>query len=330
MEKFKNLGKYLISFLLASGLLYYVYKGQNISSLLAELSQTNYLWILLSFLVAILAHVSRAIRWNMLLEPLGYKPSIFNTFNAVMLGYGANFIFPRAGEVARCGILYKSDDIPVDKSIGTVVAERIVDLITMMVFMAVTFLLEFKTLMGFVLKYNQNQTTSDSLFKTYFFYLILFMVVIGAGILYFFRNRILKMKFVKGLMEGILSIKDCKNIPLFIFHSVFIWFCYYLMMYFALKSLPSTSHLSPIISLSLLMISTMGMIIPVPGGIGAYHFLVTEGLVLYGVNKESGAAFAGISHSLQILEIFVLAGFSFFVSSYLISKAKNKKPTDNN
>lgn len=324
MEKLKNGLKYLISFLLASGLLYYVYKGQNIGSLLIELRQTNYFWIFLSFVVAVVAHVSRAIRWNLLLEPLGYKPSTFNTFNAVMLGYGANFIFPRAGEVARCGILYKSDQIPVEKSIGTVVAERIIDLIVMMLFMGLTFLLEFDTLMGFVLKYGQNQTAEDKSFKTYLIIGIVSLIIIGILFIFFFRNRILQLKFVKGLVEGILSVKDCKNIPLFVFHSLFIWICYYLMMFFALKSLPSTAHLSPIISLSLLMISTMGMIIPVPGGIGAYHFLVTEGLVLYGVSKEAGAAFAGISHSLQILEIFLLAGFSFFISSYILSKSKKK------
>ncbi len=329
--KAKEILKYIFSFMLAFGLMWYVYRDQDLSKIWEEAKKTNLFWIGLSALAAVAAHLSRAYRWNMLLKPMGYQPSLLSTFNAVMVGYAANFVVPRMGEVTRCGLLYRSDKVPFNNAFGTVVAERVFDLITMASLMGLTFLIEFDRLMVFtqdMLSRGPQQADNNS--KFFILGGIVGAVVVIGTLAWLFRKQLLSnpliikvFGFLKGLADGVMSIKNVENKFLFIFHSLFIWGMYYCMMYFALMALPETSHLTPAIGLSMLMISSMGMIIPTPGGIGAYHYLVTQGLVMYGVSEANGAIFAGISHSLQILEIVMLTGATLILSSIFTGKKDN-------
>lgn len=298
----KNFLKYAISFLLAFGLIYWVYKDQDLNQLWNETMTMNFGFISLSFFSALVAHWMRGLRWVLLAENIGFKVNSFRSFHAVMLGYVVNLVVPRGGEIARCGYIQNTVKIPFTTALGTVVMERLVDLLVMGLFVLLSFSLEFEKVYGFIQE-NKSDDNGGS---------VLIFSIAGAGlvvvliVLWLLRNKLLKLNFVKNLIEGFTSVLKQKRPVLFIIYSFGIWFFYYLMMFFALKAFPATEHLSASIALAILMISTLGMIVPVPGGTGAYHYLVTKGLVLYGIAETSSTTFAAVSHALQLFEIIVL------------------------
>lgn len=337
-EKLIKVLKFLGFAALGVLLLYFAFKGINLESLLEDFKNVNYLWVILSLVFAVIAYVSRAIRWRLIIEPLNFKPSVRNTFYSMMVGYLANFAFPRIGEITRCASLAKKEKIPVDKLIGTVIVERAVDLLTLLILLIILIIFRFETFGSFfrdsVFIPLQDKIVSTLNFSFYI-WIALGMVVIAIPIFYFsFRQKLSEIKVVvrikdliKGVIEGLKTVYKMKKRWAFIFHSLFIWLNYWLMTWVVVFALPATSNLGIIDGLFLLVIGGLGMSAPVQSGIGAYHWIVSRGLVaVYGtITLEEGLVFATISHESQALLAIILGTLSFII---LVGKKKVVRTAD--
>jgi len=331
-KKLLNILKYIILLGVAAALLLYALKGMDIKKVFQQISNANIFWVSVSGFISIVAFVVRAHRWNLLIEPMGYSPSLKNTTYAVMVGYFANLAIPRLGEVSRCGALSEAESIPFNKLLGTVIIERIIDVLSLLVCILLAAAIEYKRLGNFFAekvfdplnKKLQQLTGSPILLIT----VILFLVILLAVVIYFFRKNIKKgpesriNKIIKGFIDGLRSVATLKHPGLFIFQSAFIWVLYFLGVYTALYAFSFTSNLGANAALFLLVAGGLGMSAPVQGGIGSYHLLVKEGLILYGVAADNGLAFAFMLHGLQMILVIVLGIVSLFL---LFSIRKNKQ-----
>ena len=226
-----------------------------------------------------------------------------------MIGYLANLAVPRMGEVSRCGVLKKSDGIPVTPLIGTVFTERLSDLAMLLSITALTLLLEFERIATFMYQYGWLRV-KPLLSGTLFLGLVLFL-----GMLYFLKPLLKKWLMplantLNSFKIGLLSFKKMPNKLAYLGYSVGLWACYFLSTYLAFFALASTTDLSPIAALAALVFGSLGMIVPVQGGIGAFHWMVAEGLTLYALPKAEGLGFATLIHSSQILVILIIGGIS--------------------
>jgi len=329
LKHFLNVLKYVFTLGIAAFLLWYVYKDIDFEEvILKRLKFVNYTWVFLSIILALSSHYLRAYRWNLLLEPLGYKHlKTSRTFLAVMVGYFANLFVPRMGEITRCGILKKTDDVTITSSFGTVVAERVLDLL----------ILIFLILVGFLVQFNK---LADSL-KGHFFgkydaimhyAAIGLVIIIVTGVLLLFIMRfywsqlrrnpfMLKIrKFLRELIEGLLSIRRIRSKSGFWMSTILIWLFYYLMAYIVFFAVPETKALGPMAGLSVLIMGGLGMSAPVQGGFGTYHIFVSSILALYGIAPEDGKFFAFLLHTSQFMTILVVGGMSFVISVLLTKK----------
>lgn len=315
-------------------LLYFAFKGVDFNTLVDDLKSANYYWVLLSLLFAFIGYVSRAYRWKLLIEPLNYNPPVKNVFYAVMLGYLANLAFPRIGEISRCGALTKSDKIPMDSLIGTVIIERAIDMVVLLFLLFVIFIAKLESF-GLFIKDNVFIPLSEKFIDTVDFsiyYWLIIIIVIGGsiGLFYYFRKRfkrvkiILKIrKIIRGVISGIKTVTKMRSRSAFLFHTVVIWLMYFLMTYVVIFSIPATQGLKPIDALFLLVIGGLGMSAPVQGGIGAFHWIISSGLALYGISKADGLVFATIQHESQLILVLILGTFSVF-TLFINSRRKRK------
>ena len=321
--KLRSFIKYSLLLVIAFTLLIFAFRGVDVKKIINGMLEANLFWVSLSALTSIIAFISRAYRWKLLIEPLGYSPSLKNSTAAVMIGYLANLAFPRLGEVSRCGVLNKTDAVPFNKLLGTVIVERVVDVISLLICLFLAAIIEYKRLGNFFKEnmidpfYTKVNQLLSSPMAIAVAILLALMVVIA---IIWTRKRSKKrgqeswfIKLMKGFAEGLKSVAKLERPWMFIFHSVLIWFLYFLGVYASLFALPSTSGLGLNTALFLLVAGGFGMSAPVQGGIGAYHLLVSQGLILYGVSQQDGLTFATLLHSLQLLLILV-----FGVASLLL------------
>lgn len=264
--------------------------AQERAHIMQAFKDANYWWLLPSALIAFAAHYSRALRWNMMLRPMGYRPSSLNAFLAVMIGYLANLAVPRLGEVTRCGILNKYEKIPIYKSVGTVVTERAIDLIILFLLFIFVFMVQFSRLGDYAFreiltpikgKFLSATSEGPSLLMAAMAAFLLLAVI------YALRNTIKNMALVKriinvirGFAEGLKAIRDVEKPWLFMLHSVFIWMGYLFMLYFCFFCLKETSSLGFDAALSLLAFGSLAMI-ATPGGIGTYPIVMQMILMRY-------------------------------------------------
>jgi uncharacterized protein (TIRG00374 family) len=315
--------KFILLLVIAFGLLVFAFRGISVSKIVHEMLQANVFWLLLSLIPSIVALISRAYRWNLLVEPLGYTPRLKNTFYALMVGYFANLALPRLGEITRCAALSKAESIPFNNLLGTVIVERAIDVITLLVCLTLTAIIEFKRLGDFLMDSIVNPIVEKLKQLATSPVLIIGAIVLIIAIFFivrYFRNKSIKeqkeskfIHLVKGLVSGLRSIGRLKRPWLFVFHSFLIWFLYFLSMYICFLALPSTSGLGFGAALFLLVAGGLGMSAPVQGGIGAYHLLVSQGLMLYGLSQEEGLTFATLVHTSQIVMIILFGSFSFLL-----------------
>jgi len=316
--------KYLILLLIGIALLYFAFKDQDLDLLLEDLQKAEYVWVFSSIFFVYLAHLTRAYRWRMMISSLGHgTPSLINTFYAVLIGYLANLAFPRMGEVSRCGVINKTDQIPIVKLIGTVVAERLIDLLMLGLIIFLAIVLQFGLLSEFL--YNNllikiNGRTGYITLLVFASCLLIFILVL----FYIFKKRekigiwVRIHNFYLDMRSGIFSIKSMSNKTGFITCSVLIWLMYGLSIFMCFIALKATSELGPLVALSTLVFSSLAMIAPVQGGIGAFHWMVSEGLTIYGIERSEGLAFALLLHSSQTLIILITGSISLillFISS---------------
>ncbi len=272
-----------------------------IQKLIDDFKGVNWLWLIVILAAFVISNVSRALRWNMLLQVLGYRPKAYNAFLSVMMGYGANLLLPRIGEVARAGSFSKYEKIPIDQVAGTVVVDRIVDVISLGLVVSLAFLLEFETLWNYLSQNADFAEKINGILQSPIIWTLGALFLLSIPVFYFFREKISQTKlfqrilqFVKGLWEGIQTVGRLERPAVFIFHSVVIWLMYYLMTYLCFFAFESTQHLTPVAGLMVFVFGAFGIIIPSPGGMGTYHWLVIQALAIYGVAQNDAFSFAMI------------------------------------
>ena len=325
----------LIPLGLPGALLWYAYKDMNFNQMWADIKQAHYWAVFATFLTTFVAHVIRAARWNLMFNPIGYHPALKSSFLAVMSGYFANLIFPRAGEVTRCTVLLTSEKIPLNTSIGTVLAERGLDLVLLLLITLTAFGLEYDILTAFVsdmLKQKSTLQTEAAAGPDYKIWVLGFLVFSGGLTMFFWRfireiPLVAKiLNFAKGLLEGLLSILKIKQIGLFSLYTILIWACYFFTTYFSLFMFDFTFDLGFHAAFMLLVIGSFGMVAPVQGGIGAFHWLVSTALmVLYQKPEGLSKTSAAMMHGTQTLFTLALGGVCFFFS---VIVANQKKKTE--
>lgn len=311
--------KYLLFLSIGGFLFYLAFRNTEFEKLARDFRMADYRYILISVVLGFLAFVSRGIRWVLLLEPMGYKARTWHAIHSISIGYFTNMLLPRAGELARCTALYRTDQIPVNRLFGTVILERVVDFVMLLLLTIATLLLKFSDLMSFFnTAFEREDPTADKTGLA--LKIILAVLVLGGGMaLYFFRHRFAHLPgyykvrdFWWGIKDGLRSIGKLKSKWPFVFHTVFIWAMYYLMVYVCFFAIDPTTHLSAADGLFIMIVAGLGMVVPTPGGIGAYHYLVMLGLSVLGVARDDGVSFATLVHTAQMV-MTVLAGMVAFV-----------------
>lgn len=302
--------------------------------ILNSMGNANYWWIALAIPLGVLSHFVRAMRWKMLIETMGYKPRNSNMFFAVMIGYFANLALPRLGEVSRCTILTKYENVPFQKSFGTVITERVLDMMVFILLFFINLALQAELLSGYIDEkiYKPLQAKlnlSYDLSGAFSIIMISFIVVFGIVFLVF-RKKIMVNKFYKkirimayGFIEGLKSLVKVRNQWLFFFYTFSIWALYLVMAYIVFFSIPASSGVGIDAGLAVLVFGTVGFMV-VQGGIGIYPAIVAETLVLYGVASEQGYALGWLIWSSQNLSI-VIVGILSLILLPILNNRKNEK-----
>lgn len=316
--------KFLAFFLVGLLLLWLAFRNINFTNLGKGLKEANYLWLILAIFFALLAYISRARRWVLLINPLGYKPSLKNTFYSMMTGYLANLALPRIGEVSKCVALGKKEKIPVDQLIGTVVIERTIDFFSLLIIMVLMLFIDGKIVGPFLVDniYQPIQQRLSAIFGVawIFWGILIFSCMLIVFLLFLFRGKLRKIRFfakifgiAKGVIQGLKTITVIERKWEFIFHTIFIWINYTLMTWVVVFAVKSTSHLDLSDGVFLLVIGGLAMSAPVQSGLGAFHFIISRGLfVVYGISLEDGLVYAILSHESQLIFGAILGTYSFY------------------
>ncbi|NIG56328.1 lysylphosphatidylglycerol synthase transmembrane domain-containing protein [Chitinophaga sp. Cy-1792] len=281
------------------------------------LKKANYWLAIPAVIIGIASHWFRATRWKLLMKPLGHTPTTLNTFFAVMTGYLVNLALPRVGEVTRCGILTQYEKIPADKLVGTMIAERAVDLLCLILLTVITVFTQFDILGAYFQKFIvvkfQEKIAGANMVQIGIGLAILIAVILLAiwQVRRFSRTKafITIKAFAKGMLEGILSVGKMENKWSFIIQSILIWACYGSQVYIAFYCMSETAGLGISAALAVLVIGSVGMIV-MPGGIGIYYGLVGSILELYKIPYEIGFAFGTLIWVVQTILVIVLGFFS--------------------
>jgi hypothetical protein len=301
-------------------------------NIIKTFSQGNYSWLILAGVFAVLSNISRAIRWQMLIEPVAKRPGLVNTFLSVMIGYLANLAFPRLGEFARCGTLSRYEGISPAVAFGTVIAERIIDLLSLVLLVLLLIVTQFKVISGYFtekiadplwLKITNITSNPQSLV------LLLVGIALGLLALKFMSKQFGQTTFYQKtldfgttILSGIQSVRQVKNLPMFIVHSIFIWFMYLMMNYVCFFTTDVTSHLSIGVALATLVFGTFGMI-ATQGGVGAYQLIVAGLLTIYGIQYDLGYGFSWIIWGMQTI-MMLLGGFVSLIALPIYNRSNNQ------
>jgi glycosyltransferase 2 family protein len=306
-------------------LLWFAFRNVNFAKLAVDLKEADYSWLFLSILFGLFAYVSRARRWIILINPLGFNPSLRNSFYALMTGYLANLALPRIGEITRCVALGKKEKIPVDQLIGTVVVERTIDFISLLLIMIILIFTSSDQISLF-LKESILMPIQQKVFSifgvTWILWVILFtLMIVSLYLMIRYKKNLRKIRFfskmfdlARGIINGLKTITNLKRKWEFIFHTVFIWINYSLMTWVVVFSLESTSQLTYGNSIFILVIGGLAMSAPVQSGLGAFHYIVSRGLLIVnGIPIEDGLAYALLTHESQLIFVSIIGTISFFI-----------------
>ncbi len=313
-------------FLAIGGFIFWlIYKDQDIDRIKTVLrDEVNYFWIVVSLFIGLLSHISRTLRWGLMIEPVSHRPGFKYTFLSVMVGYLMNMAFPRMGEITRCGVMAKYEKINFSKLLGTVVAERAVDMVSLLVLLAIVIFSQFGQMIRFL---EQNPEIESRLMALVTSPVLLIGLLVLVVAVWIFRSALQHTVFYKklhailmNLKEGFISIGSIKSKGWFVFHSIAIWVLYYLMFYVVFFAFEFTSDLDPIAGLTSFVLASFGMVAPVQGGIGAWHFMAIEGLSLYGIAYENAVIFAFVAHAAMTVMIIVLGILSLLVLPFINGK----------
>ncbi len=324
--------KYLAFLFLAIILLHFSFKGVEWNDFLSGLQSCNWWWIIASMAIGITGFLFRALRWRILLQAINREITLRETFDGVNIGYITNFVFPRAGEVARCGVVAKTRKVTFEKSLGTVVLERSLDMVCLLLWMFLLLVFKWDEFGSFM----QTEILQPLLgkFNTLAWPVAILCLLAAATFagLWLFRQRLAKVKIVgrimhvlKGLLDGVFSAFRMQQKWLFLLYTLLIWLTYWLTSLTTIYAFPQVGHLGGTDALFLMIVGGLGWVVPVQGGLGAYHFIVSLALAnVYGIAQATGVVFATISHEAQAL-VMILCGAVSLLSVSLREKRTNKQ-----
>ena len=325
-----NIAKIIAPILLGGAILYWMYRGEDFMRLRhVLLEEMDWTWMLLSFPFGILAQLFRGWRWKQTLEPIDEHPRISTSVNAIFLSYAVSLIIPRLGEFTRCGVLKRFDGCSFSKALGTVVTERAIDTLLMGTVAGLTLLFQLSIFGTF---FTQTGTSLDTILERFSLtgYLVTavcaFAILILLHILFQSLNIYSKVKATaSGIWQGVISLKDVKNLPLFIFFTLGIWVSYFLHYYLTFFCFEATSHLGLACALVTFVVGSIAVIVPTPNGAGPWHFAVKTMLILYGVVDEYALYFVLIVHTVQTMLVIALGIYAWAALSFTKRQNNNLK-----
>ncbi|MDB4447771.1 flippase-like domain-containing protein [Roseivirga sp.] len=331
----KSIIKYSLILSITAILFWYLFKDIPFEKIEIALKEFNYSWILLSIGLSLISHFLRAWRWNLLLKSAGHKVGTLKSYFAVMIGYLVNSLVPRLGEVTRCGVINRTDKVPIAFSFGTVITERVIDLMMLLIITAATFLFQFDLLKG---EFIWVKDSIISLIQSNWWVLALVLVlgITSIYILFFSKiskkiNLVQKIKlFVNQLFEGVLSLRKLKNQKGFWSATIGIWILYFLMLYVITFGSEMTKDLGVLAGMSILVMGSFGMAAPLPNGVGSFHAFVAGILVLYGIESEDGKIFALILHTSQYITVLLFGSISLILVNTMYKPSKIEGNKDQN
>jgi uncharacterized membrane protein YbhN (UPF0104 family) len=313
----KNILQFLLSLGLGSTILYFVYQSQSktyvaeciakgtaaadcnlMDKLVGDFQQTNFGWIALVMLAFLASNYSRTAKWMLLLKPMGYRPKFINGFLSILVAYFANIFIPRIGEVIRAGVFSKYEKIPVEKVMGTIVVDRVVDVLCLLLAFGLALVFEFEKIWGYI---NQQSGQTGEAGGSGKWLVLAGLAAVGV-LVFLLRNKLAQtalfqkiMKMVAGFWEGIKVVGKLERPWLFVFHSLNIWLLYFIMTWLGFKAFGPTSHLDLSAALTVFAFGTLGMVIPSPGGMGTFHGLVIWVLTsFYAIKGDDAFSVANI------------------------------------
>lgn len=312
--------------LLSIALLYFVFRSlddpEKKEQILQGLNNANWFWLFVSMAIALLSHLFRALRWDLVVEPMGYTIKNTRSFYAVMVGYLVNVATARGGEIARCAIINQTDKVPLNILIGTVITERLVDLACLMIIILTAFLFQTELLGGFLM----TNLIEPILSKGFMGIAILSMVILGFLFIVWLvtnskgRNLLLKLPFGKkivdtlnGFVEGLSSIAKLKRPKLFFLYTAGVWVCYWLMTYAVFFCFEFSSNYPPIVGLTALIFASLGMIVPAPGGMGALALVIAGLTSIYGFSEVNATLISSTSLAANIILVSTVGIFSLLL-----------------
>lgn len=319
MDK-KNIFQSILFFLIGLGLIWLVFKGINIEQLKNELYSVSWFWVIISVGLNLLSQLVRAYRWKTLFIPLNYSPKIYNLFLAMLVLAFTNQIIPRGGELARLGVVNKYEKIPFSKLVGIVLVERLTDLIILILIFIALLIWQFPLIQK-VIELPQVNFQDVSIHRVLFFSGI---IIISMVILYFiirkFNNKI--KKILEGLREGFTSIYHIKNKFLYVTQSILIYGLWFLMLYVLFLAYPPTQHLGIEAAATTFGLAALAFLLPVQAGMGAWHFVVIQCLLLFGVDADAGKAFSLMAHS-ATNHVYLITGIIALALLPIVNKNEN-------
>lgn len=328
----KSILTIVISLAFAGFFLWLALKGLDFKVIQQSLAKANYLWVLFASVFGLLAYWFRAIRWNLMLEPMGHRISNSNSLWSISFGYLMNLTIPRSGELARATALYGVEKVPVDKSFGTIILERVVDLVCMLGFLGLTLLFKYDAILSFY-KNSGVQINPNKIIG------VLLVLIIGTVLFFVFKKKLAGIpflgkvvNFIDGIFQGLTTIFKLRQKGKFILYTLGIWISYYFAAYLVCFALPETSGFTFADGFFIIVVGTLGMIIPASGGIGAYNLAMKFGFMalFISVGKsaelggEMGLTYSFISLPLQIMIMLVMG----LISIPMLAKARNAAVSD--
>ena len=312
MKKILNLIlKTLLPIALGAVILWWIYRDFDFSQVSAVVcNEMNLWWFALSTIFGVLSHMVRGWRWLLTLEPLGYRPSTANCVYAIFIAYGANLVVPRGGEVSRCAVLDRCDGVPFVQSLGTVVAERLIDTVMVLTLVVAALAMQWKIFYTFFVEAGGG-AGSTQIFSS--ITNIAITIASAAAIVtlgYFIIRKMALLAKIKSILlrfwEGMAALGKMKNFKLFFIETVAIWFCYFMQFYLCFFCFPFSSGLSMAAGLLLFVAGSVAVVVPTPNGAGPWHFAIISMMVLYGVSQSDAGMFALIVHTSQTALVAIL------------------------
>ena len=327
----KNTTKIAIPLLIAGALFYWMYRDFDFAEAgRIFLHEMNIWWLVASLVPITLSHVMRGLRWLITLEPLGYKPKKGDCIDSIFIAYASNVVVPRVGEVSRCLVLTKYDKVPFSKALGTLVAERLVDMLLVLVFVCVMLLTQLDVFLSLFAQTGTNEISLSALFTSPKTYLIIGIAVAVCTLLWMVLKKTTLYSKIKqtihGFIDGLLSLRTMRRKGLFVLYTIGIWMGYFLEFYIAFFCFPFTAELSMVQALVIFAAISLAIIIPTPNGAGPWHFVVISMMTLYGVSQTDASSFALIVHAFQTLGVMLLGVYGWVA---LQMRNKNKLIVEN-